>query len=81
MYFGGGPIDQDEFLEKEEMLNALKEYLARKKKVPDVGTYDAKKPEKHLADIDFDKQVSRAKYFGEDSDEDLEGDVLILDPR
>lgn len=37
------------------MLNALKEYLSRKVKQPEVGQYDAKKPEKHLQDINFDK--------------------------
>ena len=63
------------------MLNALKEYLSRKVKAPEVGQYDVKLPEKHLPDIDFDKMISRTKYFDEDEEADIEGDCLILDPR
>jgi hypothetical protein len=81
VYLGGGPITQEKFIEKEEMLDALKEYLRRRTKVPEVGQYDVSLPEKHLPDIDFDKMVWRDKYLGDDSDEDIEGDVLILDPR
>lgn len=76
----GGGQTQEQFEEKEDMLNALKEFLARKVKIPAVGQYDAKKPEPHLPDIDFDKMMSRAMYFDEE-DEDIEGDCLILDPR
>ena len=81
VFIAGGGATQEQFEEKEEMLNALKEYLRRKVKQPEVGQYDAKKPEKHLADIDFDKQIYRTKFEDEDDEADIEGDCLILDPR
>ena len=85
VYFGGAAsMTKDEFSDREDFLEVLRTYLDRKNnKKPEAGQYDAKRPEKHLADIDFDKMQSRAQYYDEDFDDELdkEGDVLYLDPR
>lgn len=57
VYLGGAKnLTQEEFQEKEEFLDVLHAYLDRKNnKKPEPGTYNARLPEKHLPDIDFDK--------------------------
>ena len=85
VYIGGGKdMTQEEVEEREEFLAVLRAYLDRRSnRRPDPGAYDAEKPEKHVAEVNFDKMQSRAQYYDEDFDNDLdkEGDVLILDPR
>ena len=55
VYIGGG-LNKEEFEEHEEFLTVLKTYLDRvNNKKPEPGQYDAQKPEKHIADVDFAK--------------------------
>ena len=49
-------MTKEEFAERENFLEVLRTYLDRRNnKKPEAGQYDAKRPEKHIADIDFDK--------------------------
>ena len=87
VYIGGGVnMGKEEFAEREDFLDVLRTYLDRKNnKKPEAGEYNVKRPdlETHLPDINFDKMQSRAQYYDEDFDDevDKEGDVLYLDPR
>ena len=47
----------------------LTTYLARRSKVPEAGEYEPTKPEKHMPDVDFDKMISRTKFYEDDQDE------------
>ena len=77
-----GGLGKDEFAERQEYLDVLTTYLARRSRIPEAGEYEPTKPEKHLPDIDFDKMQSRSKFYEDDLEEaDIEGDILILDPR
>lgn len=57
VYLGGAKnLTREQFEEKEEFLDVLHAYLERKNnKRPEPATYNAQKPEPHLAGIDFDK--------------------------
>lgn len=63
IYLGGGKdLDKDKFQEHEDFLNILHTYLEKvNNKKPEVGQYEPVKPEKHVADIKFEKMVSRDK--------------------
>ena len=85
VFIGGAEaITREAFKEQEDFLEVLHTYLDRRNhKKPEAGQYDVKLPEKHLADVDFTKMQSRAQYYDEDFDDELdkEGDVLYLDPE
>lgn len=83
---GGNQMDREAFLEHEDFLKLLDAYLDKvqeRNKKPEVGQYDARPLEKHIAEIDFAKMQSREEFYDEDlfDEADREGDVLILDPR
>ncbi len=70
------------FKDHEEFMEMLKEHKAREDKIPAVGAYSPHEPETKI-EIDFSKAVPREPFKDEGlmEDQDVDGDVLILDPE
>ncbi len=80
-YLFAGGMNKKEFAQREEFLTLLDEHIKRtNNRRPEHGDYDAPfNPEKNLGTLNFDKMTFR--YPQEIDDDDIEGDVLILDPE
>lgn len=74
-------MNKKEFAQREEFLTLLDEHIKRtNNRRPEHGDYDAPfNSEKNLGTLNFDKMTFR--YQQEIDDDDIEGDVLILDPE
>ena len=75
-------MNKKEFTQREEFLKLLEEHIKRtNNRRPEHGDYVAPfSPEKNLGTLNFDKMTERYPQEIRGFDDDLEGDVLILDP-
>ena len=72
IHMGGSKFidNQEKFKEHEDLLQAISAWIEyRNNRRPDPGKYDARKPEKHLPNIDFAKMQSREDYYDLSDDE------------
>ena len=80
--FAGG-LNRDQFAEREEEFKRFLEYQARQNRRPEIGQYDvqygAVEPEPKAPD--FNKYTEREGLVKEYEDQDVPGDVLILNPE
>lgn len=76
----GRNLTLEQFVDKHEFHEMLVEHIKRKEKRPAVGTYDPVSPKVNI-EVDFSKAQGREiPNYDLIDDQDIEGDVLILDP-
>ena len=81
VYFGAKDESPEDFKEREEFQEMLEAHIKRRnKRRPEHGDYEVERPKEIQDIIGFDKMVGRDDGKEVDDQDDLEGDVLILDP-
>jgi hypothetical protein len=79
--FLAGRLEPKEFKERQEFKKMLEEHIQRtQNRKPEAGDYDAQPVQENIPGPLFDKMQERFQAV-KNYDDDLEGDVLILDPE
>ena len=82
VFMAGGRENQEEFAERMKFKYLLEEHIKRlNNKVPEHGDYEPYVKEDPKNILDFDKMLARDDPSKDLLQEDLEGDVLILNPN
>jgi hypothetical protein len=82
VFMAGGGENQEEFAERMKFKYLLEEHIKRtNKKVPEAGDYEPYVKEEPKNIIDFNKMQARDYPSKDLMEDDMEGDVLILNPE